>query len=74
MNQDLRRAGVQGAAVGTAIAAANSRGRCVAALQSACAVVLIGFMIFIAFYDTGDWVRSARSNREEPMIFAPKGQ
>ena len=43
-------------------------------LQSACAVVLIGFMIFIAFYDTGDWVRSARSNREEPIVFAPKSQ
>jgi regulator of sigma E protease len=41
-------------------------------LQSACAVVLIGFMLFIAFYDTGDWVRSARQNREEPMVFAPK--
>jgi regulator of sigma E protease len=43
-------------------------------LQSACAVVLIGFMIFIAFYDTGDWVRSARNNREEPLVFAPKSQ
>jgi hypothetical protein len=35
-------------------------------------VVLIGFMLFIAFYDTGDWVRSARKNREEPLVFAPK--
>jgi regulator of sigma E protease len=41
-------------------------------LQTACAVVLIGFMLFIAFFDTGDWVRSARRNREEPMVFAPK--
>ena len=41
-------------------------------LQSACAVVLIGFMLFIAFFDTGDWVRSARQNHEEPMVFAPK--
>jgi regulator of sigma E protease len=41
-------------------------------IQTACAVVLIGFMLFIAFYDTGDWVRSARANNDEPMIFAPK--
>jgi regulator of sigma E protease len=41
-------------------------------LQTACAVLLIGFMVFIAFYDTGDWVRSARRNREEPIVFAPK--
>jgi regulator of sigma E protease len=42
------------------------------ALQTACAVILIGFMIFLAFYDTGDWVRSARKSREEPLVFAPK--
>jgi regulator of sigma E protease len=41
-------------------------------LQSACAVVLIGFMLFIAFYDTGDWVRSARKERNQPVVFAPK--
>jgi regulator of sigma E protease len=41
-------------------------------LQSACAVVLIGFMLFIAFYDTGDWVRSARKDRNQPVVFAPK--
>jgi regulator of sigma E protease len=41
-------------------------------LQTACAVILIGFMLFIAFFDTGDWVRSARKNREEPLVFAPK--
>lgn len=41
-------------------------------LQSACAAVLIGFMLFIAFFDTGDWVRSARRDRVEPMVFAPK--
>ncbi len=41
-------------------------------LQTACAVVLIGFMLFIAFFDTGDWVRSARKNHEEPIVFAPK--
>jgi hypothetical protein len=29
-------------------------------------------MLFIAFFDTGDWVRSARRDREESMVFAPK--
>jgi regulator of sigma E protease len=42
------------------------------ALQTSCAVILIGFMLFIAFYDTGDWVRSAHSEHEEPVEFAPK--
>jgi regulator of sigma E protease len=41
-------------------------------LQTGCAVILIGFMLFIAFFDTGDWVRSARKNHEEPVVFAPK--
>ena len=44
------------------------------ALQSACAVFLIGFMLFIAFYDTGDWVRSADRKRtvSSRWFFAPK--
>jgi regulator of sigma E protease len=43
-------------------------------LQTACALVLIGFMLFIAFFDTSDWVRSARADRmsEQPVVFAPK--
>lgn len=41
-------------------------------LQTGCAVVLIGFMLFLAFYDTGDWVRSARKSHEQPVVFAPK--
>jgi len=41
-------------------------------IQTACAVALIAFMLFIAFFDTGDWLRSARKNHEAPMIFAPK--
>jgi regulator of sigma E protease len=40
--------------------------------QTACAMALIAFMLFIAFFDTGDWVRSARQNREVPIVFAPK--
>jgi regulator of sigma E protease len=43
-------------------------------LQTACAVLLIGFMLFIAFFDTSDWVRSSHRDRQEeqPLIFAPK--
>jgi regulator of sigma E protease len=41
-------------------------------LQSAFAAILIGFMLYIAFFDTGDWVRSARRNHDEPLTFAPK--
>ncbi len=41
-------------------------------LQSACAAVLIVFMLFIAFFDTGDWVRGARGNNQEPVVFAPR--
>jgi regulator of sigma E protease len=41
-------------------------------LQSACAVILIGFMLFIMFFDTSDWVRSAHNDHEQPMVFAPK--
>jgi regulator of sigma E protease len=43
-------------------------------LQTAFAVLLIGFMLFLAFFDAGDWFRSARQNREEPLVFAPKHQ
>jgi regulator of sigma E protease len=41
-------------------------------IQTTCAVLLIGFMLFIAFFDTGDWIRNARENRDQPVVFAPK--
>ena len=41
-------------------------------IQTACAALLIGFMLFIAFFDTSDWVRSARSGHQETIEFAPK--
>ncbi|MEI9866436.1 MAG: RIP metalloprotease RseP [Limisphaerales bacterium] len=41
-------------------------------IQSAFAMLLIGFMIYIAFFDTGDWLRSARAEREVPVVFAPQ--
>jgi regulator of sigma E protease len=42
-------------------------------IQSGFAILLIGFMVYIAFFDTGDWVRSARADREQPILFAPAG-
>jgi regulator of sigma E protease len=43
-------------------------------IQSACAMLLIAFMLFIAFFDAGDWFRSAHKDREmnAPLEFAPK--
>jgi regulator of sigma E protease len=41
-------------------------------IQTGCAALLIGFMLYITFFDTGDWIRSARKNHEEPIVFAPK--
>ena len=40
-------------------------------IQSGFAALLIGFMLYIAFFDTGDWVRSARADHEQPIVFAP---
>lgn len=41
-------------------------------IQSGFALVLITFMLWIAFYDAGDWIRSARRNRDHQIVFAPK--
>jgi len=41
-------------------------------IQSGFAVLLIGFMLFIAFFDTGDWIRSSGGVRENQIIFAPR--
>jgi regulator of sigma E protease len=41
-------------------------------LQTACAIALIAFMLFLTFFDSGDWIRSARQDREQPVVFAPK--
>jgi regulator of sigma E protease len=40
-------------------------------IQSGFAVLIIGFMVYIAFFDTGDWLRSARADRDQPVIFLP---
>jgi len=39
-------------------------------IQSGFAAVLITFMLYIAFFDTGDWLRSARADHEPPVVFA----
>jgi regulator of sigma E protease len=38
-------------------------------IQSGFAMLLIGFMLYIAFFDTSDWVRSARDH--EPQVVFP---
>jgi regulator of sigma E protease len=41
-------------------------------IQSGFAALLIAFMIYIAFFDAGDWIRSARADRDVPVVFAPQ--
>jgi regulator of sigma E protease len=41
-------------------------------IQTGCAVALISFMLYIAFFDAGDWARSAHKQKEVPIVFAPK--
>ena len=41
-------------------------------LQTACAVALIGLMLFLAFFDSVDWARSSGKTHDEPIVFAPK--
>jgi hypothetical protein len=40
-------------------------------IQTGFAALLIMFMVYITFFDAGDWLRSARDNREQPIIFSP---
>jgi len=39
-------------------------------IQTGFAALLIGFMVYIAFFDAGDWFRSAKADREVPVVFA----
>ena len=41
-------------------------------IQSGFAALLIAFMVYIAFFDTSDWIRSARADRDMPVVFAPQ--
>jgi regulator of sigma E protease len=40
-------------------------------IQTGFAAMLIMFMLYLAFFDTSDWVRSAQADREVPVVFAP---
>ncbi|HUB87606.1 MAG TPA: RIP metalloprotease RseP [Verrucomicrobiae bacterium] len=40
-------------------------------VQNGFAILLISFMLYIAFFDIGDWVRSTDSDRDAPVVFAP---
>jgi regulator of sigma E protease len=41
-------------------------------IQSGFAALLITFMVYIAFFDAGDWFRSSRADRDVPVVFAPQ--
>jgi regulator of sigma E protease len=41
-------------------------------IQTGFAMLIIGFMLYIAFFDAGDWVRNAHADREQQIIFAPQ--
>lgn len=43
-------------------------------IQTGFAMLLIGFMIYIAFFDTGDWVRSSGANHEQTIVFSSNGK
>jgi regulator of sigma E protease len=47
-------------------------GRLLERIQTGFAALLITFMIYIAFFDTGDWLRSAQSDRNEIITFTPQ--
>ena len=40
-------------------------------IQTGFAALLIAFMLYIAFFDTGDWVRSAPGRPRTTVVFAP---
>jgi len=42
-------------------------------IQNGFAILIISFMVYIAFFDIGDWVRSSHADRDVPVVFsAPK--
>ena len=41
-------------------------------IQTSFAALLISFMLYIAFFDIGDWARSAHADRDVPVVFAPQ--
>jgi regulator of sigma E protease len=45
-------------------------GKLLEMIQTGFATLLIVFMVYIAFFDAGDWFRSARADRDVPVVFA----
>jgi regulator of sigma E protease len=41
-------------------------------VQNAFAIFIIVFMLYLAFFDIGDWARSGRDSHQEAVVFAPK--
>jgi hypothetical protein len=39
-------------------------------IQNGFAALLIGFMVYIMFFDISDWIRSAHAERDVPVVFA----
>jgi len=46
--------------------------RLINGIQTCFMVMIISFMLYIAFFDIGDWARSSRAERDVPVIFAPQ--
>ncbi|MDR3457015.1 MAG: RIP metalloprotease RseP [Verrucomicrobiae bacterium] len=46
--------------------------RLINGIQTCFMVMIISFMLYIAFFDAGDWFRSSRAERDVPVIFAPQ--
>jgi regulator of sigma E protease len=40
-------------------------------IQTGFAALIITFMLYIAFFDTSDWLRSVHDNQNVPVVFAP---
>lgn len=41
-------------------------------IQSGFAILLISFMVWIVFFDAGDWIRSSWRDRDQQITFSPK--
>ena len=43
----------------------------IGAIHNGFFALLVAFMLYLAFFDAGDWLRSARADHEVPVVFAP---
>ena len=46
--------------------------RLINGIQTCFMVMIISFMLYIAFFDIGDWARSSRGDHDVPLVFAPQ--